>query len=372
MVSDWRQYNQSIVEVENQELLLNLVRLRYDEYPGVLRVTNITAQRNWTYSGTLAASIPEGGPDSLATGLNGLRSERPTVSFSPGGRELISAALTPISLDVLYLAAYMGWPASITWPLMVKSINDVSIMPSNRGQMPAATDLTSDFFAIAISIRSLQDQGWLEVGRIDKLVPINEGIDPKSVTAADRIQAVESGHTFVQSVSGDGLSLCKKKQITVLRFAEEAIGTQEHENLVQMLDLDPLAKTLELEPAYEGYLKEEDVPRQDIEIGMRSLFEMLFLLSRGVQVPERHLRCGLAPAPSACPSIDPMAGQFVVKCCDKRPACASVAVQFRDTWFYIDSRDQDSKARFFLLKLIFDTQTEAVIDDGAPLLTLPL
>ena len=372
MVSDWREYNESTIEVENQELLLNLVRLRYDEYPGLLRVTNITAQRNWTYSGTLATNIPEGGPDSLAAGLTGLRSERPTVSYSPGGRELIAAALKPVSLDVLYLAAYMGWPASITWPLMVKSINDVNVAPSDRGQMPGPADMTGEFLMIAVSIRSLQDQRLLEVGRIEKLVPINEGIDPRSITAADRIQALNSGFTFVDSEDDEGLTLCKKKQLTVLRFAAEAIGTPEHANLVQMLGIDPEAKTFELEPAYEGYLKEEDLPRRDIEIGMRSLFEMLFLLSRGVQVPACDMRCGVAPVVANYPIEDPMVGGFVVKCCEKRPACASVAVQYRDKWFYIDSRDQDSKAKFFLLKLIFDTQTEAAIDDTAPLLTLPL
>ena len=372
MVSDWREYNESTVEVGNQELLLNLVRLRYDEYPGLLRVTNITAQRNWTYSGTLAANVPEGGPDALAAGLTGLRSERPTVSFNPGGRELIAAALKPVSLDVLYLAAYMGWPASITWPLMIKSINDVNIAPSHHGQMPGTAEMTNEFLMIALSVRSLQDQRLLEVGRIEKLVPINEGLDPQLITASDRIQALNSGYTFVDSSNGDSLTLSKTKQLTVLRFAAEAIGTPEHANLVQMLGIDPQSKTFELEPAYEGYLKEEDLPRQDIEIGMRSLFEMLFLLSRGVQVPQCDLRCGVAPALADYPISDSMVGGFVVKCCDKRPACASVAVQYRDTWFYIDSRDQDSKAKFFLLKLIFDTQTEAAIDDSAPLLTLPL
>ena len=31
------------------------------------------------------------------------------------------------------------------------------------------------------------------------------------------------------------------------------------------------------------------------------------------------------------------------------PACAAVAVRYRDHWFYIDDRDRDSKATFALL-----------------------
>jgi hypothetical protein len=285
---------------------------------------------------------------------------------------MLTSALTPVSLDVLYLAAYMGWPVSVTWPLMIKSINDVVVTPIDGGQMPSPAHATGDFVAIALSVHSLQNQGMMEVGRIEKHVPINEGIESDSVTGADRVAAIEADHVFEPSVSGSGLALSKKKQALVLRLAAEAIGMQEHQTLVQLLDLDPNTLTFEIEPAFEGFLKDEDVPRQDIELGMRSVFEMLFLLSRGVQAPECDVQCGVAPPITNDPEADPMLAGFIVRSCDKCPSCASVAVQYRDTWFYIDSRDQDSKAKFFLLKLILDAQSETTSDEGAPLLTLPI
>ena len=151
--TDWRAYNQSVVDIENAELLLNLVRLRYNDYPGVLNIASITAQRNWSTSGTLAGTIPEGGPDHLAVGITGLKSERPTVSYLPAGKEAVVAGLTPLSVDSLYLVSYMGWPASITWPLMIKSINDISNAPSDRaGQMPVNRQAMGEFVAVALSI----------------------------------------------------------------------------------------------------------------------------------------------------------------------------------------------------------------------------
>jgi hypothetical protein len=285
---------------------------------------------------------------------------------------MLTSALTPVSLDMLYLAAYMGWPVSVTWPLMIKSINDVNATPTDHGQMPSPVQATGEFAVVALSVHSLQNQGLMEVGRIEKHVPINEEIEPDSVTGADRIAAIEAGHVFERSASGSGLSLNKKKQAMVLRFASEAIGMQEHHTLVQMLDLDPNETTFEIEPAYEGYLKEEDVPRQDIELGMRSVFEMLFLLSRGVRAPECDMQIGVAPHIETDPEADPILAGFIVRSCDKRPSCASVAVQYRDTWFYIDSRDQDTKAKFFLIKLILDAQSGTTGDEGVPLLTLPI
>jgi hypothetical protein len=370
--TDWRQYNQSVVDIESQELLLNLVRLRYSEYPGVLQVASITSQRNWSTSGAVGGTVPEGGPDTLSLGLSGIKSERPTVSFLPGGKEMVAAAVTPLTLDMLYLVAYMGWPASTSWPLMIKSINGVRNSPSGGGPIPSNTPNFGEFLEVAINLRLLQDQELVEVGRIEKLVPINKRVKFDSVTGADNLAAAESGYLFHDSEDADELILSKRKQVPVLRFAAAAIGTTEHDNIVRLLNLDPNTLAFEMEPAYEGNLKESTEYREDIEIGLRSIFEMLFMLSRGVQVP----RCDLVNVPALSSDVETewqsILGGFKVRSCDEIPACASVAVEYRDSWFYIDSRDHDSKSTFFLLKLIFDTQIQGGGAENLPVLTLPL
>ena len=52
-------------------------------------------------------------------------------------------------------------------------------------------------------------------------------------------------------------------------------------------------------------------------------------------------------------------------------ACASVAVRYRDVWFYIDDRDRDTKATFALLVELSRLELGAKVGT-APLLTLPL
>ena len=69
-----------------------------------------------------------------------------------------------------------------------------------------------------------------------------------------------------------------------------------------------------------------------------------------------------------------MRGLFRVHVCKghKRPACAYIAVRYRDHWFYIDDRDHDSKATLLLMmqlrRLDFQRQKIGV----APALTLPI
>jgi hypothetical protein len=96
------------------------------------------------------------------------------------------------------------------------------------------------------------------------------------------------------------------------------------------------------------------------------------LLSRGVQVPQCDLVSNVAPSLEIESDLQSILGGFQVHTCEEMPTCACVAVQYRNSWFYIDSRDQDSKTKFFLLKLILDTQIQGGGAENLPVLTLPL
>ena len=54
-----------------------------------------------------------------------------------------------------------------------------------------------------------------------------------------------------------------------------------------------------------------------------------------------------------------------------RPAGASVAVQHRGRWFYIDDVDQTTKSTFLLLGQLFTLQAGDV-EEVKPVLTLPV
>jgi len=370
--SDWREYNESVVDIGNKELLLNIVRLRYNDYPGVLKIGSLTSQRNWSVNGSLGGVLPEGGPDSLSAGIGGLRSERPTVSFLPASSDAVAGTLTPLSLESLYLASYLEWPASTYMPLMVKSINGVQNAPEGGGPIPSRPPQFGDFFQLAQNLRLLQEQDLMEVGRIEKMEPLNSRIKASTLTASESRQAAEAGYVYQDSDRPDELILARKEQVSVLRFSPKAIGTPEHKMIVDLLDLDPAILVYEFEPAFEGTLKESTQKRKNLDVGLRSLLEMLFLVSKGVHVPKSHLTSNLAPSNDFEIDWQPMIGGFRVLTCDKEPTCVAVKVCYRGCWFYIPDNDQDSKTAFFFIKLIYDAQIQGGGAENLPVLTLPL
>jgi hypothetical protein len=103
-----------------------------------------------------------------------------------------------------------------------------------------------------------------------------------------------------------------------------------------------------------------------------------FYLANGVEVPPEHLACGLVQATvdaegRVFDTRDLTRGLFEVHVAKghQPPATAFVAVKYRGYWYYIDDRDQASKATLLLvlqLSRLNFARTRAL---SGPVLTLP-
>ncbi len=111
----------------------------------------------------------------------------------------------------------------------------------------------------------------------------------------------------------------------------------------------------------------------------RSTAQVLYFLANGVEVPQEHLAQGVAPittTPDGMP-FDNRAvtdGLFAVRVCKahKPPATAYVAIFHRGFWFYIDDRDQVSKAAFALVLATSRLDFARQHPTAGPFLTLPV
>src|SRR5262245_23581603 len=130
-------YNQQIVRSADAELLLNLVRLRYNESPLFLELGSVVAQ--YGYDAALnAGGTFGGGNDSGTLGTALAYSEKPTVTYTPlAGEEFATRMLTPIPLESLLLFAQSGWSAERLMLVAVQQINDVVNAPTAGGPTPA-------------------------------------------------------------------------------------------------------------------------------------------------------------------------------------------------------------------------------------------
>jgi hypothetical protein len=99
-------YNQQIVRSADGELLLNLVRLRYNESPLFLELGGVVAQYSYDSSLNASGQINGTGPSGATVGTGLAYSEKPTITYTPlAGEEFATRMLTPIPLDSIMLFA---------------------------------------------------------------------------------------------------------------------------------------------------------------------------------------------------------------------------------------------------------------------------
>ncbi|MBY0231256.1 MAG: hypothetical protein K2W96_18395, partial [Gemmataceae bacterium] len=169
-----------------------------------------------------------------------------------------------------------------------------------------------------------------------------------------------------------------KKDIPSLHVSPEAMASPDWLEFCAAFKVKPGEKRYEIEvtmltPSPAEY-PAEGVKVIDLET--RSLLQVLFFVSHGVEVPPEHLAAGAARTTLDGSAFDyrrVLGGLFKVRssCCRKRPENTAVAVRYRDCWYWIDERDHDTRATFALL-LCLSRLEVGTKGGGAPVLTLPV
>ncbi len=128
-------YNEVMRSTNDEQLLMNIVRLRYADSPVFVNLPNITSQFEMSGRGNYYGGYGNQvrGPASLGFGELSLR-DSPTLSYHPReGREIAKALLTPLSAD-LFIVVNAG---SNLEELLTMTINDINDVPN----APRATTL---------------------------------------------------------------------------------------------------------------------------------------------------------------------------------------------------------------------------------------
>ena len=102
-------YNVVLRQADDQQMLLNLVRLRYRDQAMFLEVSALNTQ--FSISNEVNANTVLGQGDSyLGLGGKVVAQETPSVSYTPlKGADFVQRVLTPIRLDTLFLLNTSGW-----------------------------------------------------------------------------------------------------------------------------------------------------------------------------------------------------------------------------------------------------------------------
>ena len=140
-----------------------------------------------------------------------------------------------------------------------------------------------------------------------------------------------------------------------------------------------MRRSLDLQPGKDDFaLTAFPFERKPNEVGLRcrSLLGVLYFLSKAVEPPAEHVKAGLVVV-----TVDDDGQPFnwskvtgkvlTIHSQERRPQKAYVAVQHRGWWFYIADDDQNSKATFSFLNILYSLQ-QASGQGKSPVLTLPV
>lgn len=326
--ADW---NAVLHDTTDEQLLANLVRLRYRDRPYFLEVTAVTTQYSFIPRASAVASFGSGDVDTEGNIGAGIEySEVPTISYIPlQGDDFARRLLTPVSLEALLLLGNSGWSVDRLLRLCVQRINGVPNAVTASGPTPDMAPEYSDFHRVTRRLRELQLSGDLSLG-------------------------------FIQ----------EEQIVPVMRFSDKAKASDAYVELVDLLNLTPG------QPYYRVSLAIDGAGPDTITFQTRSLNGILYYLSHGVVVPEAHQGAGLVTLTqrddgTAFDWSGMMASLFNIRVADRSPETAAVRVPYRGHWYYIADNDLSSKSTFSLLAQLFALQAGSG-EGMSPVLTIPV
>lgn len=319
-------YVAAISESWKQQMLLNLLKVRYSDAPVFLDVSSVIA--SYTLGATASVRgeyAPPGRGDTLgAFGVSGNVEERPTITFSPlAGEKFARSLMTPLPVSGILYLLQAGFPADNVLRACAVSVNGLENAYGGRENTRPGDPR---FAELMQALRGAQRAGIIDV---------------RQKSPKNRDSAVLAFHPT--------------------RDTPEAARVRE------LLGVPPGTK--ELEVVYGGI---PDSPRE-LAILTRSMLQVMADFASQIDIPEKDLKegraHGLLPSEERDEKLFP---PFLrVQNGVTPPADAYVAVRYRGLSFWIDDRDEPTKAAFSKLMFVLALTETSGSQAGAPILTVP-
>jgi hypothetical protein len=375
-------YNEVVRYTTEEQLLINIVRLRYADSPIFIDLPNITSQFQMAGGGNYLGGYGNQslGRASIGNGMLSL-SDTPTLSYHPReGTEIAKALLTPLSAD---LFSVVNAGANIEQLLLfcMDDINDVPNAPGATTLVPLGPDDNQEFVRGIQLISSLRKRGVADLAyaTTEESDDASDPIPKGAVTGRDVLNATQAGYVYRTRPDGQLVVLKWEKRV-LLPIREESPDVDEMRKIFHLtkdssywIESDVSEKTNKNKPPIP--LTDEE-GHDTLYLNMRSILQIMTFLSKGVCVPDAHAISGVAPM-TPDPDGQPydwsrgLAGNFVVHAQKHRPRNAELAVPYRGYWFYVAANDAKSRSVLAILEVVFALQESDGASKG-PILTLPI
>jgi len=348
-------YNNVVRDTDQEQLLMNIVRGRYLEVSQYIQVASLTASYSLSSSVTggvsaVTSNLPTTLTSNFAPTVS--YSDTPTISYVPlSNIEFAKSLMTPVSAANFILLAHAGgYDHMMLFRLFFEQIGDVDSDLLNHSGVDYFTSEYNKFNLIMNTMSRLYLSGAFEApraGSYDKHIGI------------------------------------------VLRFRDHKVNTPDARKLKKLLGIPLQSKSIVfLEHTLLGELQvkdgtliynEEPKPRNMVYVRLRSIYSIIDLLGRGVQIPchdiDAHMTRELIyPNGTRFDWSAMMRNILTVHSSETEPKQDYLVRTFmHNHWFYIKASDLASKDTFdAILRVLTLTSAVASSNNSMPVLTIPV
>lgn len=321
-------YSTAIADSWKQQTLLNVVKVRYADLPVFVDVASIVAgyslQTGVTVNGVVSSErAVQGNYGSI--GGQAIYTDRPTITYVPlTGDKFLRALVTPIDPKNIFFMLQAGYPADFILALAVESLNGVRNRAASAGMV---RDADPDFLRALQLLRDVQVAGGVGM----------------------RVEEDSAKHqTAVLFFQRDDLPAeVQSKAAEIRRLLRLPVGQQKF-----VLSYSPMRGA-----------------ENELTVNSRSVLQILQAFGSYVEVPEEHVRRGLAVQAFEHEALS-QGNVGRIHSGPNKPEGAYVAVQYLGQWFWVDGSDWQAK-RALTTVVFFFTLTDTGTPERLPLVTIP-
>ena len=373
---DYPLYSQTMRDIQDEHLLLNLVRLRYLETPVFLQLTSITTTYEIDANANVSATDDAGVGTTRGAGIGGGYRETPTFTYSlPDSQEFFGRMVAKLSTAQLAPLAMTGVGGYLRLGLSrINGLENVSVYSGWTAEEPASY---AEFNEALRIMQELERDGLIDftynlTARVASS-PFDELGEYSSMPDGE-----QAGMEFWKNADDQWIARVGKR-VPFLRLAGASTNDPRGLRLRELLNLDPqkysfpivdvdfsLTEMARIRDGRPAAAFDPEAKFGEIVIVNRSMFEILGIASRSVEVPDEHVQAGTAVADE-----DVLGDMLTIKSSQEKPASAAVAVQHKGVWFYIAANDLSSKMTLLRLHSLFEV-TAGRVSGAEPILTIPV
>jgi hypothetical protein len=312
------EYNAAIAKTEDEQMLLNIVRLKYRDNPFFLYASSVNESRKFTTrlgpSGSKFGLVDNAHKHELGFVAYSEIFQNPNITYGPlRGEDFTKRLMAPIPTSVLLGLMETGWSAKRIFSTCVERLNGLDNGSSASGPTPERAPDNKTFEEAVDLIDTLHGEKRLLIG--------------------------------LNSTSEDDLTM---------KFTASDAQSQK---LKSTLGIDPGSSEFHFSANFLSANK------TDLVVRTRSLMEVLFYLSHAVAVPQKDIDAGLVTVTRDGQGeifdwSQSLSGKWItIDHSEQRPKNASVSVFYRGKWFFIADNNLNAKSTFMFLNFLFNLQS---------------